>query len=271
MDYQRLFLENLALVDQTVRFVARRHRLSGEELEELASSVHVKLLENDYAVLRKFQGRSSLRTYLTAVITRHFLDERTARWGKWRPCAKARRLGPIGLLLDRLVNRDGYTCDQAIAFVRTVEETPLSDRELSTMCAELPHRAQRRFVGEEELQDVPAPSPGRAGEPSLEDEDMRFEHALTAAMDRLAPEDRLLLRLRFLQAMPISDIARLLLLEQKPLYRRFEQLMARLRADLEGLGVHSDHAFALLERNTLEVPVLWDSSGEAASVRPSNS
>ena len=87
MDYKRLVVDNLPLVDSVVRTIARRHGLSADQQDELGSSVKLKLVENDYEVLRKFEGRSSMRTYLTAVVQRHFLDSRTALWGRWRPCA----------------------------------------------------------------------------------------------------------------------------------------------------------------------------------------
>jgi len=45
------------------------------------------------ALLAKFEGRSSLRTFLTVVIQRLFLDHRISAWGKWRPSAEARRGG----------------------------------------------------------------------------------------------------------------------------------------------------------------------------------
>src|SRR6202008_4136539 len=96
------------------RTIARRHQLSADEADELGSSVRLKLVENDYEVLRKFEGRSQLRTYLTTVVKRHFLDDRNARWGKWRPSAQARRLGPVAVLLDQFLTRDRLPFEEAV-------------------------------------------------------------------------------------------------------------------------------------------------------------
>jgi hypothetical protein len=60
VDYERLVVENLPLVDSVVRLIARRHRLSADEGDELAGAIRLKLVENDYQVLRKFEGRSQL-------------------------------------------------------------------------------------------------------------------------------------------------------------------------------------------------------------------
>ena len=90
-DYESRFLAQLDTVDRVVAFVCRRHRLSPDESDDFRSVARVKLLEHDYAILRAFEGRSSIQTYLTVVIQRLFLDYRISAWGKWRPSAEARR------------------------------------------------------------------------------------------------------------------------------------------------------------------------------------
>ena len=73
VDNQRLLLENLPLIDLIVRTTGRRRHLSAEQ-EDFAGFVRLRMVEDDYAILRKFQNRSSLRTYLIAVIERLSLD-----------------------------------------------------------------------------------------------------------------------------------------------------------------------------------------------------
>ncbi len=116
---ERLFLSQLALIDAVTAFIARRHHLSATDAEEFAAHVRLRILEDDYATLRKFEERSSLKTYLTTVIQRWFLDDRTARWGKWRPSAEAKRLGPLAILVERLMVRDGMTFDEACTVLET--------------------------------------------------------------------------------------------------------------------------------------------------------
>jgi hypothetical protein len=65
-----LLVEHLPLVSRLVRFTARRYHLTFTDTEEFASLVHVKLVESDCAVIRKFEGRSTLATYLAVVIER---------------------------------------------------------------------------------------------------------------------------------------------------------------------------------------------------------
>ena len=250
MDYKRLVVDNLPLVDSVVRTIARRHGLSADEQDELGSSVKLKLVENDYEVLRKFEGRSQLRTYLITVVQRHFLDERNARWGKWRPSANARRFGPVAILLDQLLTRDHLSFDDAAQSIATRYGDAVSRAELHEIALQLPMRSSRKFVSDEVLEHVPAPSAG--GTDALEARDRRrigerIERALADALRGLSDEDRAILTLRFCENVKIARIAELVGMPAKPFYRRLEDLMAALRQALLAQGVGEQDVVAILE------------------------
>ena len=246
MDYERLVLDNLPLVDAIVRAIARRHRLSVDEASELSATIRLKLVDRDYEVLRRFKNESSLRTYLTTVITRHFLDRRIAAWGKWRPSALARRAGPAGVLLDQLVTREGLAVDEAIARVRAAFEVP--DADLRSLAGRLPPRSGRRFSGDQALDDLPVPS----GEPDLiaRIDAARSRDAvggaLAAALERLNVQDRVILKMKFCDEFTVARIAQVLGLDQKALYRRLASVLQVLRRELEARGVRADEVAGLV-------------------------
>jgi RNA polymerase sigma factor for flagellar operon FliA len=250
VDCERLVVENLPLVDSVVRQIARRHRLSTDEAEELAAAVRLKLVERDYEVLRKFEGRSQLRTYLITVVQRHFLDDRNARWGKWRPSAQSRRLGPVATLLDQLLTRDHLPFDEAVLAVRARHGGDLSREELHGIMLQLPIRTTRRFLSEDELEHVPASA---ASEDDIIDSleqarsGDRIERALANALARLDGQDRVILKMRFCDNLKLARIAELLGLPAKPFYRRVEDLMRILRTELEAQGVSHADVAALVE------------------------
>ena len=245
MTLERLFLDHLPVIDQVVQFIGRRHHLDPDAVEELHSALRLKILDNDYEVLRKFEGRSSLRTYLTAVAQRHFLDTRTAAWGRWRPCAMARRAGPGGILLDRLITREGMGEDEAVAKVHV--RFGGAEADLRRLAAQLPTRTSRRFVGEEHLEGVPAGVAPHGLEEALQREEAgRTEEALEAALQALEEADRLILKYKFVHGLQVSQIARLTGLDQKPLYRRLESTMKVLRRELEARGVSRERIAAVV-------------------------
>src|SRR5262252_11050543 len=107
VDAEEIYKRHLPIIGQIALSVCRRHGVGDHDAEDFASDVLVKLLDNDYAVIRKFQNRSSFATYLTVVNNKTFLDHRRRLWGKWTPSAQAKRFGTVGMLLERLISRDG--------------------------------------------------------------------------------------------------------------------------------------------------------------------
>jgi RNA polymerase sigma factor for flagellar operon FliA len=249
-DLEALFLEHLPWIDRVAGHLCRRHTLSGADAEDFASWARMKLMEDDYAVLRKFRGESALNTYLTVVLSMLFREYRVARWGRWRPSAAARREGPVAVRLETLVHRDGYRLDQAAELLHSAGDTDASETELARMLARLPGRTPLRptEVGADELEHTPAATSADELTERAESQAQRrrLRQALEHALDQLAPEDRVILRMRFWEDLSVADIARGLALPQKPLYRRIERALAVLRGHLQAAGITPDEVRMLL-------------------------
>jgi RNA polymerase sigma factor (sigma-70 family) len=268
--HEAAFLSNLALIDGVVRFICQRHKLSGSEAEDFSSEVKLRIVDNDYEVFRRFQQRSSLRTYLTVVIQRIYLDYRNHLWGKWRPSAEARRLGPLAIRLERLLARDGLRFEEACEVLRTNEGVTATEADLAEIAVRLPQRTRRSMVSEEALESMPA-THGAFDDPILSEErhkaTRRVLNALGGAMKTLPDQDRLILRLKFQEGLGIADIARALHLEQKPLYRRLDGLLDRLRTALEEAGIDRLHAAEMVNREDgdISLALLSGTPGPVAS------
>jgi RNA polymerase sigma factor (sigma-70 family) len=230
--------EDLVLLDAVIRSVARARRLAGPDLQDFAQIVHLKLLERRYDVFSRFRGDSSLRTYLTVVITRILLDWRNARYGKWRSSAAAARLGPIAVGLERLIWRDGHTMGEAVEIMR--QATGLGREQLDDIAERLPRRITRREVPSD-LEPAALSEPFR--DPIAAREGLERAHQVRRALRRayltLPPDDRRLLALRYQRSMTVRQIGRDLDIDPKALYRRFERLTSKLRRDL-GTGTGCD-------------------------------
>jgi RNA polymerase sigma factor (sigma-70 family) len=246
-----LFQRELPLIEGVIRFVSRRHRLSPADADEFASEARLRLIEHDYRILRSFRGRSSLKTFLAIVIERLLLDYRTSVWGKWRPSAEARRAGALGVRLDMLLHRDGLSLDQAAEVLLVSERVETTRGALEALAARLPRRAHRVFVGDEVLSDVAVP-PDRV-EASLAAREAaeaaaKTRAALMVALNRLPPQDRLVVQLHFGQGLTVASVARGLGLDQKPLYRQIDRILMTLREWLEADGISAEQVRDLLER-----------------------
>jgi RNA polymerase sigma factor (sigma-70 family) len=235
-----MFEAHLEAIERAIRYVCRDARLSGADAEDFASSARVALLANDGAILRKFEGRSSFGGYITVVIRRLLVDQQRAE-GRWYPAAEAKRRGEAAVLLDQLLHRDHRTLDEAVAIVMDRHPGHTSAAELRAIAGLLPRREPRpRLVELEEEEERQFACSSSAEERVVENDLVRRSEAISrvvsATLGSMTAQDRVILRLRYEKEVSIADIARALGLEQRPLYRRIEALLATLRGALQQAG-----------------------------------
>lgn len=246
-----LFEASYALIGRAVAFACRRYRFDRDDEEEFRGIVHLKLVENDYAVLRAYEGRSGLSTYLSIVIQRWALDYRIHAWGKWHPSAEAKRLGPLAVELEQLLLRDGRTLEETVPVLGAKHGGVTLDA-LRKLAAQLPQRAPKRHdVPVEEADPI-------AGPHEIEDHARIGERRRTAG--RIAtllreaiarrPEDlRVILQMRFVHGMTVAQIARALQRDQKLLYRLLDRCMHEIQEELAAAGIAAGDALDLVGRD----------------------
>src|ERR1044072_3956268 len=101
-ELEQLFRAKLETIERAIRYVCQRNSVRREEEEEFASHVKLKLIEDEYAVIRKHEGRASFAAYISVVIQRLLFDYRIAQWGKWHASTQAQRLGELGVTLEAM-------------------------------------------------------------------------------------------------------------------------------------------------------------------------
>lgn len=264
VDYQRLLIDHLDLINQIARTTGRRRHLSPAEREEFASLVRFRLVEDDYAVLRKFQGRSTLWTYLATVIERMSLDYCDERWGRWRPTRTAERLGDTAVALERLVGRDGHPVDEAIEILRSKNGDSPSHAELRRLWEQLPSRPQKSDVEEQAADELTAADTSDA---IVDDRERhrdiaRLEAALSEAFAGIAAQDRVLIALRFDQDLSIAEIATMMRSSVPTLHRRLAGAVKQLRAALMRAGFQSQDVAELVGHHSITLPPLLRAEAE---------
>jgi RNA polymerase sigma factor (sigma-70 family) len=273
MNWETFFLDNLSLIERATAFVCRKYGLSGADAEDFESASKLKLIEDGYAVLRKFEHKCSLATYLTIVVQRHYLDQKIHEWGKWRPSMRARQGGDAAIFLERLISRDGMGIAEASTIVRQ-KFTELDARALERLAASIVVRQPRRQSSIERTEEMREP----ASEASAEEELLSGEREVAARragavlsreLDRLPPEDRLIMKLRFIDAMKVSTMARMLHADQKQLYRRIDRLVATLREALLAAGVAMSDIGDMLTHGTDALHIDFAVPDAAAGQGPS--
>jgi len=252
LDAEDLFLSNLPVIDRAIGYVCHRNHIDRDEGEEFGSFVKFKLIESNYAIICKFEGRSSFSTYMTTVIQRMYFQYRVQMWGKWRPSAEARRLGDKAITVERLLTRDGFTYAEVVSILTSGTDPAFNRDEIEAIFLRLPVRQPRPVL-------VAAIDNIENG-PVIEPEFFSGERCETArqtaaavddAMSSMDPEDQLILRMRFWGGRKVPEIARAVGIDGKKLYKRIDKLLSQLKLALEKAGLamadigelldHSDH------------------------------
>ena len=249
---EALFLRELPAIDRIIALTCSRSGFRPADAEDLAATLRLKLIDNDYAVIRKFEGKSAFTTYLTVVIQRFMIDQRNERWGRWTPSAEAVRLGPRAVRLEMLLHRDGRPFEDACQLLSSDRELAATRAELATIAERLPRRQPRATTCSI---DESSPVMTLASDDSPDArffarERERAGRIASAVLERcfaqLEPEDRLLLKMRFEDEMSVAQIARATGEEQRRLYYRIDRLALVLRRALEEEGVDRGVARDLL-------------------------
>ena len=250
---RELLLTYLPLIERAIAFASQRQGLTPPEAEDFASTVKLRLIENDYAILRAFEGRSSPTTYFGIVAQRMLFDHRNKEWGKWRASAEAKRLGPAAVELERHLYRDGLTLYEAFAALKSNGHNLTRDA-IEALAKRLPPRAPKR-------RDVPLDEAGRDAVISSEQIEAeaagherrnvaeRVSALVNEWIGQLPDEDCVLLQQRFGEGMTVAQIARATREDQKRLYRRIERRLHEIRKLIETSGLTSAEVLDLIGRN----------------------
>ena len=246
--YEAILVERLDFIERTVAALARRNAVPPWDAEDLSGQVKLRLMADDYGVLRKFEGRSRLTTYLTTVIHNIFRDFRVQRWGKWRPSAAAKRMGELGVQLESLLYRDGFGAREAFAILRDRFDVQATDAELESLAGRLRPRTNRRIETDATLARLTSPERSDEGLRASEQAALitRVADVLRRVLASFEPEERLILKMRFADGLTIRAIAAGLDLEQRRMYTRVQRLLVEVKRRIEAEGVSCDEVIDLL-------------------------
>lgn len=241
-----VLVEHFDWARRTMAKQCRRFRMSNAETEDFESWALLRLVENDYHILRQFRGDSSVRTYLSVVIRTLHRDFVASRWGRYRPSAAARRAGATALELERLMSRDRLSARHAALTIHTSRRGALSETELIRLALSLPVRC---FEAKRTMElTIDAAAPDRADERITSSEDQTERSVVLSALEdtlqELSDLELRVVRLRFWKGLSVADISRELGVDQKPLYRTLTRVLESLRRNLESQGITRGRALA---------------------------
>jgi RNA polymerase sigma factor (sigma-70 family) len=261
----------LPLLDKLIGHEGRRRRLRGDEIEDLGSYVRLRLLERGGEVLDKFQGGSSIETYLAVVVKRIYLDWRRQKWGDWRPSTLAQRLGDVAVELERLWVREALAWDHVQATLHSRFGQEAAPAALEALRDQLGSQRRPKLAGEEALESLRDPS-ASADAALLERERKEAADRLARTVEEsiagLEPEDRLVLRLHFKEQKSLRTIAEVLGCDHRRIHRQVGRVLWDLRQQLSERGCTRDMVILALECQEMTLATIaWDTGGGPPSMK----
>jgi len=269
--YNQILSNHLAFIErQTLRAlrIYKSDFLSGMPINDenealtLFNNVIDKLRNRDFYVLKKFKGKSQLKYYLSAIISKEAVDLIRKKRGKNRFKEKAKKLGELAMGVHKYYFTMGLPVEEAFKKIQkdgqveaTYDDVVLMVKKLKTKAGKEKLTVDRFsvlqngfFNGEEKhlvaVDDKSNPEQSLIHSTSRE----KVQEALQNIVTGLDPEERLLLRLRFPSGenetpLDISTIAKILTLKEKSTYTRIRRLLIKCREQMEQMGISAEDYF----------------------------
>jgi hypothetical protein len=235
IDHRTLLDRHPRLLHEAVSSLTVDDRLADDELEALEISVGARIAENDFEALRDYKGHTAFRTYLYFLVARALWDYREGRWQRWWASVDESGHGDAIHQLQRLVD------DEALSLGEALDEVAGSDsaRRAAVEAVWASRPRSKHEVTDLKWLDL-AQSHDLVREPTS------LERHLSAAIQKLSPEDRLVLQMRFRGQVSLEVIAawRRRAIDEES--RLFADLLTAIRDDLAGAGVEVTDVGALL-------------------------
>lgn len=263
----------MPIIDRAIAYVCNKYGVPESDVEDFASSVKLKLLENGYEILRKYKG-GGFATFIGSTVRHLYLDQRIREWGKWRPSAEAQRLGRAAVELETLLFRDTRPLEQVVPIVAAHHQ--MATEEVRAMAGRLhPHYPRPRPVSLDDADDDTRPlevADPHTFDPDYNDIAHQAGEIIRRFLEALSEQERAVLRLRFFAGRSVIEIATSMKLDKNALYRQINRRWDEVRAllsdsgisgvDLDELSARMTDDFAQSLRNNACGPSMDGSPGE---------
>ncbi|MEN8190823.1 MAG: hypothetical protein ABFS19_13335, partial [Thermodesulfobacteriota bacterium] len=224
--------------------------------EEAALFVVDGLAANDWRRVRNHDGRASFKGYLASLTWRLLEDFSRSRFGRKRPPAWVKRLGGLWTLLFQLLCLERFSLGEAVELAASrkgrdsAPEAERVGRELLEKIVDCGAEQNMENEFDEERYGSPGSQDFTDGvEQKDRDNFIRalFGRAFGGEINdvmghdfQLTGEERLLLKLCFQDELSVTAAGKMLGLNRFQAHGRMKRLLARLRRDIERLGVDDE-------------------------------
>ena len=240
-----------------IRHVVARHEYERDRADDCFEFVCEALSDDGFRRLRSFRpdGPARFRTWLMAVVANLCRDWRRRQRGRSRPFRSVSRLPELDQQVFRHVFVSGMSRKECVESLAprfpTLTEAAVAETSARLFALLTPQQRWQLSAGPRGLART-ASDPGHEGDdgawqpvapgpgPDEQAAELQERQQLKDALARLAPEQRLLLRLRYEQGLTLAEVARLT--REPDAFRANRRIHAALDALAQLMGVDKSDA-----------------------------
>jgi RNA polymerase sigma factor (sigma-70 family) len=257
MDPKKILENNLSLIDIIIRKITIKYNLQQTEFDDFKSTVYDRLVDNDYKILRNYKGSRIARSYLIMVIRNIFIDHYRKKSGvRVRSSTIAEQLGEPAITLERLLKYKGYTLDQAYEMFQTsysnLRKTAPTRDSLEKIVTQLKIKPKVKLVllddydSYNQLTVTETPGDVMVQQELLRNK-KRVIEMIAHIRNKLNPEDKLIIKFRFVDDLSLSEIARRLKTTRYNAAMHLERILSSLKNELIKQGIKKEEMKELIE------------------------
>ncbi len=256
MNAKELYEENLDLILRITAVLCEKSRMQQADAEDIQSLVHIKMISAEYKVFRDCKNGKVSRSYLTMIIRNVINDFFRKKDGRYKPSETAMKLGELGLLLEKLIYRLGFTFSDACEFIKTMfknqgRKQP-STQKLEDIYSQLQPKQKKAIINLNSGQmDIVATCDETAEDAAIDEEQEQQRQVLgriiSTFRNDLSRNDQILVQMRFADDSSISSIARTLGEKRYTVDKRLKALLQDLREEILRQGFSEKDILDILQ------------------------
>ncbi len=273
--YEKILHENLGFIEKQSYLIVKKNFADSfktgesEKLEienrslELSNVVLDTLRKEDFKILKNFNGRAKITTYLTAIISRKFVDIIRGKMGRSREKDRAKEYGDLGLRIYKSVFIEKNSIREFYNIVTHENEKKITLNKIEEIVDKIKGKKKYNKSDLENFPESPVKKGINTSEGEVlvkdknktpefqmisEEKEETINKNLDLILSNLTAEEKFIIKLRFFneeddKKKRVETISILLNINKRAVYKRIDRILKKCKKILAKNGINTNDLF----------------------------
>jgi len=226
--------QNYSLIKRIIKHSCYVMGIYDDEVDDFTNNFCEHLFKRP-KLMEQIASSRNQASYLTTAITNYIRDELRQRKGRWRPSASAQQSGSTAVLLEKLLNVESMKLEEAYHTLTITHQIAIDRKEFSVLVQSVKLPNPKTFHDPDAVDQLVSNQVSweAARKKVLKDEMIKV---LRESIEKLANEDKLLIRHHFEKDISLSKTARILGMRRYVARHRLKNNLKQLARELKAKG-----------------------------------